>query len=375
MTAIAITGIGAVTPDGLSAPATAAALRAGIARIGPVMSSLVDGEAGTVGPATGGRAPLEWLEGGPTLEEWPGHERFGIEPPSPEHLLVEDGPDRLARMAAPAAVEAWRRAGSSEPRPANSVGLFVGFAEDEDPANQLAVIETIVHAFGSWQPGVREAIARGRASALLGLHRAAEEIRSGRITGALVGGVDSLIRPSVHAALAKAGMLKDLDENLQGILPGEGSAFIVLDASPNPERVLARLAGTGVAEEPTLRTQKPNQGEGLSTALRMARKGTPGLTARPLSICDLNGDRYRAHEWGFAQTRALADLSWKDEGPGTGETWHPADCLGDSGAGSCAICAVWAIEAIRLGYAITREVLLWGASDGSLRAAAFVVHA
>ena len=107
----------------------------------------------------------------------------------------------------------------------------------------------------------------------------------------------------------------------------------------------------------------------------MARKGVTGLTVRPLSICDLNGERYRALEWGFAQTRALADLSWQDGGPGTGETWHPADCLGDSGAGSCAICAVWAIEAIRLRYSITKEVLLWGASDGPLRAAAIVAPA
>jgi 3-oxoacyl-[acyl-carrier-protein] synthase-1 len=197
-------------------------------------------------------------------------------------------------------------------------------------------------------------------------------VHEGRIAGALVGGVDSLIRPSVHAALAKAGMLKHVDENPQGILPGEGAAFLVLEAKPRPERILARLAGTGIGDEPTFRTQKPNQGEGLTAAVRMARAGAARLSARPLSICDLNGDRYRALEWGFAQMRALADLHWQDGGPGTAETWHPADCLGDSGAGSCAICAVWAVEAIRAGYSLTREILLWGASDGPLRAAALV---
>jgi hypothetical protein len=69
MIPVAITGIGAVTPVGLSARATATALRAGISRIGPVMSSQVDGEAGATLPATGGRAPLEWLEGGPKVDE------------------------------------------------------------------------------------------------------------------------------------------------------------------------------------------------------------------------------------------------------------------------------------------------------------------
>jgi len=171
------------------------------------------------------------------------------------------------------------------------------------------------------------------------------------------------------------GSIKDVEENPQGMLPGEGAAFLVLDARAKPDRALAGPAGTGVADEPTARTGKPNQSEGLSAALRAARSGTTGLTAHPLSICDLNGDRYRALEWGFAQTRALSDLGWKDGGLGTGETWHPADCLGDTGAGSCAICAVWAVESIRLGYSLTPEVLVWGASDGPLRAAGIFVPA
>jgi 3-oxoacyl-[acyl-carrier-protein] synthase-1 len=250
--------------------------------------------------------------------------------------------------------------------------LFVGFSEREDPSHIATVLESIRQPCGSWPPRVQEAIQGGRASALYALHRACDEIRAGKLTGALVGGVDSLIRPSVHAVLGEAGVLKDVDENPQGIVPGEAAAFVVLEARPKPAGVLACVAGTGIADEPTLRTQKPNQGEGLTAAVRMAKKGTTGMTARPLSVCDLNGDRYRALEWGFAQTRALADLTWKDGGPGTEDTWNPAEYLGDTGAGACAVCTVWAIEAIRLGCAPTREVLLWGTSDSPLRAAAIL---
>jgi 3-oxoacyl-[acyl-carrier-protein] synthase-1 len=374
MNEIPITGVGAVSPVGLSAPTTAAALRAGIARLGPLMSTLVDAEAGTVAPAVCGRAPLEWLAGGPATEEWPGYERFGQELPPPDHLVVEDGPQRLARLAAPAAVEAWRRAGLPASHHAAAFGLFVGFGERETAEDQAVVIGAIRQACDGWTPRAQKGFALGRASALHALHHACREIRAGRLTGALVGGVDSLIRPSVYATLEAADAIKN-DENPQGILPGEGAAFLVLDASAKPNRACACLAGIGVAEEPTSRTGKPNQAEGLSAALRAARNGTAGLAAHPLSICDLNGDRYRAIEWGFARARALSDLGFADGGPGTGETWHPADCLGDTGAGSCAICVVWAVESMRLGYALTPEVLVWGASDGPLRAAGILVPA
>src|SRR5687767_6889669 len=110
MSALAITGIGAVTPVGLSAPASAAAFRASISRLGALMNEEVHGPEGATPLPVGGRVPLEWFDGGPRIQDWPGHERFEHPLPPPEHFQIEDGIERLLRLAVPAAVESYRSA-------------------------------------------------------------------------------------------------------------------------------------------------------------------------------------------------------------------------------------------------------------------------
>ncbi|MBE0543993.1 MAG: hypothetical protein IH623_21835 [Verrucomicrobia bacterium] len=365
---LSITGVGAVTPVGLSAQATCAALRAGVARMGTVASSQVEAEFGGIGPATGGRVPLEWLRGGPEVEEWPGHEHFEIEPPSPAELFIPDGPARLVALAVPAAHEAWSGTGRGVNPPPNW-GLFIGLAEAESGKELL---RGLVDSFPSWRPSSGEVINCGRASALVALHRAVAEIASNRIAGALVGGVDSLLRPSVYESLTEAGQLRDADDNPEGIYPGEAAAFIALEKRPVSGRIFARLLSTGTAEEPTAGTEQPNRGEGLTAAIRSARAATPHLKDRPLVICDLNGNRYRALEWGLALIRALGDLRWREGKAPSDEFWHPADCMGDIGAASGILNCLWAVESLRKGYAGTSQVLVWGASDTSPRAASII---
>ena len=364
---IAITGIGAVTPVGLSARATCAALRGSIARLGPVESTQVDAPEGEVKPATGGRVPLEWFSGGPRLEEWPGHERFKLTPPPPLEWLVENGPFRLAEMAVPAAHEAWSYGGASG-TPSNKWGLFVGLGEGE---TEQEITRALVSSFAGWRPETVEMVCQGRASALSAIHRAAEHISAGRIEGALVGGVDSLIRPAVFETLDAAGVAKNGEKNPHGLLLGEGAAFLKLEARPREKRI-AGLEASGLAEEPTAGTDKPNVAQGLTAAIRALRKQAPSLKTRPLVICDLNGDRYRALEWGHALVRALGDLPFAEGVSLPNEFWHPADCIGDVGAASGALNAVWAVESLRKEYAGTPEVMIWGASDGKLRATALI---
>lgn len=367
MSALAITGIGAVTPVGLSAPASAAAFRAGIARLGPIMSSEVDGPAGGTLPAVGGRVPLEWFDGGPKVEEWPGHERFEHPFPPPEHLLIEDGVDRLLRLAVPAAVESWRSRRQGQP-PLRNWGLFVGISAEEPPDTGRRLASAITAAVEHVAPTIVDIVAEGRAAGLAAVHRAAAAIASGKITGALVGGVDSLLRPSVHERLLTAGLLKDPSSNPHGILPGEAAAFMVIEADPGGTQTVV-LYGTATAEEPTAGTDEPNQGRGLANAIRAARAMAP-LPYVPLMICDLNGDRYRALEWGLVFPRSLGDLPWRYDLLNCGQFWHPADCIGDTGAASGLVNCLWAVEALRKGYAGTERVLVWGASEGRLRAAA-----
>jgi len=183
---------------------------------------------------------------------------------------------------------------------------------------------------------------------------------------ALVGGVDSQIRPEVLERLDRAGALKSA-KRPEGINPGEGAAFLVVTRSeggrPGPYPCLGNVLGTARCEEPTGGTDEPCRAEGLSLAIKAARKMAPPLSTRPLVLCDLNGDRYRGLEWTMALVRTLGDL------PGDADVWHPADCVGDAGAGLSALNLVWAVTAMQKGYAGADRALIWGTSAGKDRAA------
>lgn len=361
---LAITGLGMVTPVGLSVEASCAAFRAGITRFTPVFGKYIDDEKGQPVPAAGGRVPLEWFHGGPVEDEYPGHEAWKLPLPPPSHAFVTPGAARLAELAVPAAHEAWTAARLADRAP-RSIGLYLGVAESEDGR---AVIDALAKLLGATF-AVERVDALGRASGLAALHRAARHLREGRIEVALVGAVDSWVRAEAIERLVESGRLRD-DDHPQGIIPGEAAAFVVLEASPpSGVRAMAWLAGSAVAEEPTAGTEDASEGVGITQALRKAL-AQAGTAAFPRVVCDLNGDRYRAMEWAYGLVRVLGALQPADGGPASSEAWHPADCIGDTGAASGLVNLAWAVTAMRKGYGRSRESLVWGGSDGVLRAAA-----
>ena len=364
MTGVAIIGVGAVTPVGLSAPATCAALRAGIARMGPIESFLVPDQVDDPVPVTGGRVPLEWLNGGPIHEDWPGHDRFKAPQPAAAHLLVEDGAQRVASMAATAVAEAWASLDLPGRVPAD-YGLFLGLDEREDAE---AIAAAVRAALGWESPIPCDVSAAGRASFLAATQRACAAITAGALAGAIVVGADSWLRRERLEILARQEMLKDDDHPL-GIIPGEGAGALIL-CSTSP-RALGWIQGCSITDEATAGTERPNQAVGLSRALRAARAASPPLDHRPIVVCDLNGDRYRALEWALADTRSLGDLRWGGDGQAGETLWHPADSMGDIGAASGAVNVVVATQAIQDRH-FGECALVWGASEGTLRGAIII---
>ncbi len=364
---LVITGVGAVSPVGLSAAATCASLRAGIARLQELESGTVAGSLFDRQPVVGGRVPLERFAGDPLEWQWPGHERFvAAEPPHPERLVAA-GSQRLIELAVPALRECAQAAGLAAASAQGPVAIYLGLDDADDPQ---PVAAAVMEALGP--PAGRPAVVpvtAGRAAALVALRRAAEDLLRGQVAAAIVGGVDSLVRPEVLLRLEERGQLKG-PQRQQGVIPGEAAAFVCLEtagaAAARGATPLAAVMGVGAVPEPTTGTDEPNRGEGLTTALRKARQYAGRLSAPPLAVCDLNGDRYRATEWAMASMRAFADLH------GDEDLWHPADCIGDSGAASGALCLVWATAALRKAYATSDRVVVWGASDTAARAAAFL---
>jgi 3-oxoacyl-[acyl-carrier-protein] synthase-1 len=89
---------------------------------------------------------------------------------------------------------------------------------------------------------------------------------------------------------------------------------------------------------------------------------------RPLVVSDLNGERHRAHEWMFAEARALRYEGLLRE-------WTPAEGIGDAGAAMGGVCVGVGAIALARGYARAAEVLVWGASDEGAREATLLCAA
>lgn len=361
--ALEVRGVGAVTPVGLSGPATFTALRAGIARLGPVETHAVAG-AGTMTQALiGGRVRLELLEGKPEDEgeDFPGHRAFGAPAPAPLASYVADGPERLATMVFAALEEALVASGWSDDVASPIAVRLAIDPEDDEPATRALLADAIGRAFTAAGLGTGEVAVEplGRAGAVALLDGPAPRGREGRL---VVGGVGSWIRPARAAQLEAKGNLRSEEKPL-GIYPGESAAFIALQSAAAGGARGVHVAAAATASEAAPPPEK-NEARGLSSAMSAALGDAGGEAPRPLVVCDLDGDRYRALEWTLALARVLGGVH-ED-----GDVWHPAEGCGNSGAGLGALCLAVAVDALATGNAGASRVLVWGASAGPLRAAA-----
>jgi 3-oxoacyl-[acyl-carrier-protein] synthase-1 len=212
------------------------------------------------------------------------------------------------------------------------------------------------------------AYADGHAAGARACHDALSDLASGAVDRAIVCGVDSMIEPDTLKFFIARRRLKT-DDDANGFIPGEASAcFLIeraLQAKARGMTALAAIDGTHVAVEPvTVWSDQPCLATGLGEALRAVLYQMPdrGLGIRVV-VCDLNGEAYRAKEFGNAAARALAAIAepWA--------VWHPADCIGDTGAAAFTVSVCVAVRALHKGYAKGASALVLGSSDDGLRGA------
>ena len=156
---------------------------------------------------------------------------------------------------------------------------------------------------------------------------------------------------------------------VEGYIPGEGAAFLLL-AAPGGRRprgaARARITGAARALEPGHReSAEPNRGDGLTSCL--ARILDAGAAPRPVETvyAGLNGERLFAREWDIARLRHHNRFA---EGAAVE---HPADCLGDTGAALGPMLVALAAIAVSEGYRRS-PCLVWSSSDRAERAAVIV---
>jgi 3-oxoacyl-[acyl-carrier-protein] synthase-1 len=341
--AVYITGFGASTAVGRDAPATAAAVRAGVAGFceHPYAVDSVDEPVRT--------AIAPWLD------------------------IRVRGVDRLLALLFPALDQVL------EPLPELSLsGLRVGLAlalpsprPGLDPALSSQVLSALDSRYGRSFTRT-SAFPNGHAAGLLALDAATNEIAKARLDACVVAGVDSYIEPDTLQWLEECNQLHGAGffNNAWGFIPGEAAGALLLLSKQAVERcqcgALAAVDAVGIATEPNrIRTQTVCIGEGLAEAFRSALLILPETRVTDI-YCDLNGEPYRADEYAFASLRV------KDRLESATDFVAPADCWGDVSAASGPLHIMLAALAGEKGYAKGTRALIWASSEGGDRAAALI---
>ncbi|TPI65730.1 beta-ketoacyl synthase [Mesorhizobium sp. B3-1-3] len=335
---IVVVGVGARTPLGFDASSSAAAVRAGISAI----------------------------QNHPYMID-----RFG-EPMKVTRDIGIDvalaGAERAVEIAVSPAQDALRPLMASTRPTEVSLILSAGEARPGQPKGFAAQVNTKLRSRLS-QKVVLEgggSTAGGHAGGLLAIYHACKTLREGKAQFCLAGGVDTYLEPETLEWLDENEQLHS-EGNIYGFCPGEAAGFCLLTklttAGAYGLKPLLEIVGVSTAsEENRIKTEAVVLGEGLGAAFRFLFEDAP-VDPVDRIICDMNGERYRGNEYGFAVLRNPG--RFKD----AADFETPADCWGDVGAASGPLFVSLVAEAETRGYQTGPLSLIWASSENGARAA------
>ena len=325
MPGMAILGRGARTPLGFDCRASAAAVRAGISAIAdhPFM---IDRHG----------LPMKVTRDAGLDAGWPCTRRISA----------------LAAAAAQEALTGYR------PTTRLTVMLNLGEPRPGLPAGSSAEVASHLRTALEIDAPIHHAM-EGHAGGIVAMQEARRLLDDGRAEAVLVGGAESYLDADTLEWLDGEERLHS-ENNIYGFCPGEGAAFVLL--AKEDRNASLEIAATSLGREANLfGTDNICLGEGLGAAFVALSDGPADRI-----LCDMNGERYRGNEYGFAVLRSHA--LFRD----AADFDAPADCWGDLGAASGPLFACLAIEAEVRGYARGPRTLIWASSEGGRRGAALL---
>jgi 3-oxoacyl-[acyl-carrier-protein] synthase-1 len=371
--AIAITGLGMVSALGHGAIPSCAAARAGIVRAAPLPDSHVhDGAshepASLVGHPIAGAEGFEGI-GKLAVLSWEAltdllaSTRPGGTPTSGTGLLlalndgffIEAMLARRERAAAKNKVRSEQREEYEARRQLLDAGLLP----------RLSALSG-----AAFHPGVQRLYFEGHGGFIHAVADAVEMLRQRELGACIVGGVDSLLEPEVLKVLLELRVLKT-PERPVGFMPGEGAAFIRLEraeeAAKREGSTLALLEAPHLVREPQHRfSSEPSSGVALAEAIsRTLRSAAADSREVGRIMGNLNGDEWRAREWGMVMIRERARVA-------QAAMWSPAESFGELGAATAAFSLCAAVRAFQRGYSRGRRILVWASSESGLKGAVLV---
>lgn len=335
---IAILATGMVTGVGLSAPASCAAIRAGLNNFDE--TGFMD---------SGG----EWIPGSTVPLERP-----------------LDGTTKLARILAMVIGECL----SADPTfMLADIPVLCGLAEEDRPG-RLPSLETELAVELRAELGDTidlnfSPLAYGRVAGIVGLMRARQLIYEEQVPHVIVAGVDSLlVSPTLTEFDTRNRLLTSANSN--GFLPGEGAAAILVGrpSTGGGKQTLCLGFGTG-KETASIESEIPLRADGLVQSIggALADAGC-AMGELDFRISDVSGEQYGLKEAALAATRLLRDR--KEEF----DILHPADCIGEVGAAAATASLCVLADANRKGYAKGDHALYHGGNDDGRRVSAIITH-
>lgn len=342
---VLIAGIGACTPVGACAVSSAAAVRAGISsyREHPYLTNVAGG-------------PI-YVAMAPSLSaNDKGIERYCriLQAPMEEALSPLQGLDKLPLIPVILGLPAQR----------------LGLPERLEEQIKNKVTQA---TFGSCQIAEVSIIAKGHSAGLMALERGLNVIQSSGHDFCLIGGVDSYLEPETLNWLENTGQLHRAgeSENPLGFVPGEAAGFCLLASKKAVDKYKLKTFGSVLSialthEKNLINTDAVCIGQGLSEAFANALQAIPPEVKIDHIICDLNGEPYRADEYGFTLAR------FSDRFAASGNFLAPAKSWGDVGAASGPLFLNLTIAAGENGYAKGPHTLLFAGSESGERLATAV---
>ena len=338
-----ILGLGAVTPVGLTAPQTCAAIRAGISA---------------------------FSEGIPRL---PPKEPVVCATIPARQILKRTPQDWFINLAVRALKEAAAAISNVDlEKTAIFIALPDAIREHEalsaqEPINFIRAVESRLNI--KFHPK-SFAVQEGSAASFKFLMEARELLNDGEVKYCLVGAVDSLVNIKDVEHLEKCARLHQGAANSQGVIPGEGAAFVLLGKATDLRSIkpIANILGIGIGRESDIVTgERYSTGLGLRKALDNTIQDADCKESEIVfRVSDMNGERYRAWESMISTTRFYRTRREHLE------TWYFASSVGDMGAASGLLGVVVASTGIQKGYAAGNIAMCEAVSDEGLRGGCLV---
>jgi 3-oxoacyl-[acyl-carrier-protein] synthase-1 len=334
-----------ITPVGVNAEMTAAAVRAGVSgyRETDLYSKKFD-------PLTIASVPDDAL------------------PPLSEKLKQEAGltsrQRRLLRLITPALGEAIGSCAMKGPVPLFLAGPET-LPERPTPLGSRFIESLVSQTGANIDPQYCRLFSAGRAAGFQAVDMAFRYFESTESTFALVGGADSFIDLHWLRTMDNAGRVKT-DGAMDSFVAGEAAGFLLLatekGVAASGQRNPVRVYPPGLASEPGHRYSKqPYRGDGLSSAFQLAVANGPGQPIKTV-YASLNGENFGAKELSVASIRNRS--AFRDDMT----TEHPADCFGDIGAAFGPVMLGLAVLGIQKGYS-QGPALVYCSSEQQPRAA------